>query len=166
MNSTTNTKVVKTATVKATKKIAVIPEPEPVLIEDEEEEEEEDEAVIAELEKHFTPAQREASKAERAKRVRKPALSAKHKNMMAACYWFVSNFIDGVETDVLLEKLHLNSDLATQTAFYSQFDSKAEMKGMKGMKGRQLGQQNVAPTQMVTNLNELLKTKQVKKNKA
>jgi hypothetical protein len=86
--------------------------------------------------------------------------------MMAACYWFVSNFIDGVETDVLLEKLHLNSDLATQTAFYSQFDSKAEMKGMKGMKGRQLGQQNVAPTQMVTNLNELLKTKQVKKNKA
>jgi hypothetical protein len=162
MNSTTNTKVVKTATVKATKKIAVIPEPEPVLIEDEEEEEEEeDEAVIAELEKHFTPAQREASKAERDnkranKRIRKPALSAKHKNMMAACYWFVSNFIDGVETDVLLEKLHLNSDLATQTAFYSQFDSKAEMKDMK-IKNQ---------TPMVTNLNELLKTKQVKKNKA
>ena len=85
--------------------------------------------------------------------------------MPAVCHWFVSNFIDDVDTDVLLEKLHLNSDLATQTAFYSQFDAKIETKHIKDI-GKQLKEQNVAPTQMTTNLNELLKTKQVKKNKA
>jgi len=140
MNTTTKT------TVKPTKVVAKpTPVPEPVfevkddLIEDdygdeEEEEEEEDEAVIAEQEKHFTPEQREASKAERAKRVKKPALSAKHRNLMAVCNWFVSQLPEEMRTnDELLSKLLIKADLETQTAFYSQFNAKDEVKIVKNI---------------------------------
>ena len=135
MTTTTNTKQTK-----MTKKVAVIPEPEPepiVLIEDEEEEEEEeeeeDEAVIAEREKDMTPEQREATKAERAKRVKKPALSAKHRNLMAVCHWFVSQLCEEMRTDELLAQLLIKADLATQTAFYSQFNAKDEVKIVKNI---------------------------------
>jgi hypothetical protein len=144
-NTKTTVKNTKADTKVATKAVPVpVPVPEPVfevkddLIEDdygeeEEEEEEEDEAVIAELEKHFTPEQREASKAERAKRVKKPALSAKHRNLMAVCHWFVSRLPEEMRTDELLAQLLIKDDLETQTAFYSQFNAKEEVKIVKNI---------------------------------
>jgi len=134
MTTTTNN----TKQTKANKKVAVIPEPEPIILiedeeEEEEEEEEEDEAVIAEREKHFTPEQREASKAERAKRVKKPALSAKHRNLMAVCHWFVSQLPEEMRSDELLAQLLMKADLETQTAFYSQFNAKDEVKIVKNI---------------------------------
>jgi hypothetical protein len=133
MNTTTKTNV------KATKATQPLPEhvflAKDELIEDdcEEDEEEEDEAVIEEREKHFTPEQKEVSKAERAKRTKKPALSAKHRNLMAVCHWFVSKLPEEMRTEGLFSSLFIKDDLETQTAFYSGFDPKNEVKIVKNI---------------------------------